>query len=387
MKENLLVDLSKQFAVNIINLCSNIKENRKSNVLLNQLLRSGTSIGANIHEANYASSKADFINKMQIALKECYETDYWLSIFKETNIITENEYKDMFAKCSKIRKILVSSITTAKNPTANTIQKEIPQTHEVHKYDFINDLETFFEKHPNLLYPSVALKEYNLRNNGKIYDINEHCKALILSKISNRQKWYRIEEKMDTIQKIFFDYDCNKILNVKESYFIEQIKKIKCGSQVTDRDFSNLHQNIQVLLTIEKNYGSIDSYLLSKPAHKIVEDLSSADSSLKMKTIGPALAWEYLRNVGIDGAKPDVHLKRILSSERLHISNNKNISDDEFFTIMTDMKNKTGKLYLELDCYLWSYCADGQAKICSADPHCNKCVIQKYCKNNSPEGE
>lgn len=387
MKENLLVDLSKQFAVNIINLCSNIKENRKSNVLLNQLLRSGTSIGANIHEANYASSKADFINKMQIALKECYETDYWLSIFKETNIITENEYKDMFAKCSKIRKILVSSITTAKNPTANTIQKEIPQTHEVHKYDFINDLETFFEKHPNLLYPSVALKEYNLRNNGKIYDINEHCKALILSKISNRQKWYRIEEKMDTIQKIFFDYDCNKILNVKESYFIEQIKKIKCGSQVTDRVFSNLHQNIQVLLTIEKNYGSIDSYLLSKSAHKIVEDLSSADSSLKMKTIGPALAWEYLRNVGIDGAKPDVHLKRILSSERLHISNNKNISDDEFFTIMTDMKNKTGKLYLELDCYLWSYCADGQAKICSADPHCNKCVIQKYCKNNSPKGE
>lgn len=115
MKENLLVDLSKQFAVDIINLCTDIKETRKSNVLLNQILRSGTSIGANIHEANYASSKADFINKLQIALKECYETDYWLSIFKETHIITDTEYKDMFAKCSKIRKLLVSSITTAKN--------------------------------------------------------------------------------------------------------------------------------------------------------------------------------------------------------------------------------------------------------------------------------
>lgn len=114
MKDNSLVVLSKEFAVDIINLCTDIKENRKSNVLINQVLRSGTSIGANIHEANYASSKADFINKFQIALKECYETDYWLSLFKETHIITDEEFKNMFAKCSKIRKLLIASITTAK---------------------------------------------------------------------------------------------------------------------------------------------------------------------------------------------------------------------------------------------------------------------------------
>lgn len=82
--------------------------------MLNQLLRSGTSIGANIHEANYASSKADFINKFQIALKECYESDYWLGLFKETKMITEIEYADMYDKCSKIRKLLIASINTAK---------------------------------------------------------------------------------------------------------------------------------------------------------------------------------------------------------------------------------------------------------------------------------
>ncbi|MBQ4273301.1 MAG: four helix bundle protein [Clostridia bacterium] len=114
MKQNLLVDLSKQFAVDIVNLYTEIKENRKSNVLLNQILRRGTSIGANIHEANYAASKADFINKFQIALKECYETDFWLGLFKDTRIITEDEYNDLFAKCSKIRKLLIASITTAK---------------------------------------------------------------------------------------------------------------------------------------------------------------------------------------------------------------------------------------------------------------------------------
>lgn len=87
MKENFLVDLSKQLAVDIVNLCTDGKENRKSNVLLNQVLCSGTSIGANIHEANYAASKAVFINKFQIALKECYETDYWLGLFKATHMI------------------------------------------------------------------------------------------------------------------------------------------------------------------------------------------------------------------------------------------------------------------------------------------------------------
>ena len=114
MKENKLIELSKMFAVDIVNLCTDIKENRKGNVLLNQLLRSGTSIGANIHEANYASSKADFVNKFQIALKECYESDYWLGLFKETKMITEIEYADMYDKCSKIRKLLIASINTAK---------------------------------------------------------------------------------------------------------------------------------------------------------------------------------------------------------------------------------------------------------------------------------
>ena len=119
MKENKLVDLSKKFAVDIVNLCTEIKENRKGNVLLNQLLRSGTSIGANIHEANYAASKADFVNKFQIALKECYESDYWLGLFKETKMITEDEYIEMHEKCSKIRKLLVASVTTAKKKQAD----------------------------------------------------------------------------------------------------------------------------------------------------------------------------------------------------------------------------------------------------------------------------
>ena len=114
MADNQLVILSKAFAVNVINLCDLLKNRKKASAIISQLLRSGTSIGANIHEANYASSKADFVNKFQIALKECYETDYWLDIFHDTEIVNEEEYTEMISQCSKIRKLLIASINTAK---------------------------------------------------------------------------------------------------------------------------------------------------------------------------------------------------------------------------------------------------------------------------------
>ena len=114
MAENVLVDQSKEFAVKIIALCDVLHGRGKATSIINQLLRSGTSIGANIHEANYASSRADFVNKLQIALKESYETDYWLSIFHESAILSDEEYKELSSRNNRIRKMLTSSITTAK---------------------------------------------------------------------------------------------------------------------------------------------------------------------------------------------------------------------------------------------------------------------------------
>ncbi len=111
MTNNIIVDLSMEFSINIVNLCETIKGKV---VLINQILRSGTSIGANVHEANYAHSRADFIAKMQIALKECYETEYWLKLFVKTNIIGEDVYKKMQNDCGKIRRLLIASINTAK---------------------------------------------------------------------------------------------------------------------------------------------------------------------------------------------------------------------------------------------------------------------------------
>lgn len=114
MEKATLIEQSKTFAIQVINICRLIKDERHEHVLVNQLLRSGTSIGANIHEGNYASSRSDFINKLQIALKECYETEYWLDLFHQTNYIADEEYKSLLDACSKIRRTLSASITTAK---------------------------------------------------------------------------------------------------------------------------------------------------------------------------------------------------------------------------------------------------------------------------------
>ncbi len=112
MKENKLVDLSMDIAVDIVACCKSIKG---SSVLINQVLRSGTSIGANIHEANYAQSKPDFISKLHIALKECYETEYWHELLVKTSIISIELAHSLKNKCGTIRRILVASVNTAKS--------------------------------------------------------------------------------------------------------------------------------------------------------------------------------------------------------------------------------------------------------------------------------
>lgn len=113
MSESKLRTLSMDFAVSIINLVKQLKEKRES-IISNQIGRSGTSIGANICEAQYAHGKSDFIAKLQIALKEANETGYWLELLYKTNYISESEYKSFDSVCTSIRVMLISSVNTAK---------------------------------------------------------------------------------------------------------------------------------------------------------------------------------------------------------------------------------------------------------------------------------
>ena len=117
MKENKLAELSIDFAVEIVNLVREL-HSKHENVIANQIGRSGTSIGANIHEANYAQGKKDFISKLEIALKEASETGYWLELLHRTNYIDEARYKELSDQCTSIRVMLIASCRTAKQNNA-----------------------------------------------------------------------------------------------------------------------------------------------------------------------------------------------------------------------------------------------------------------------------
>ena len=112
MKNSPLIDKSKAFALEIIKVCNYVKQNKKETVLTNQLIRSGTSVGANIREAFYGHGRADFIAKLQIALKECSESEYWIELLIESGYYDDS---DILEKCVEVKKLLISSLNTAKS--------------------------------------------------------------------------------------------------------------------------------------------------------------------------------------------------------------------------------------------------------------------------------
>ena len=114
MRDNILIDKTISFAARIIKLNQYLVKDKKENIISKQIVRSGTSIGANINEANYGQSKADFISKLHIALKETAETEYWIKLLHLSEHISEEMATSLLNDCLDIKRILISSINTAK---------------------------------------------------------------------------------------------------------------------------------------------------------------------------------------------------------------------------------------------------------------------------------
>ena len=114
MTESPLMIKSKEFALTVIKVCKELRNAKCESALINQFLRSGTSIGANIREAFYAHGKADFVAKLQIALKECSESEYWIELLIESGYYND---KELLNKCIEVKRILIASINTAKENT------------------------------------------------------------------------------------------------------------------------------------------------------------------------------------------------------------------------------------------------------------------------------
>ena len=114
-KENVMKEKSYKFALRIVNLYKHLSIEKREYVMSKQVLRSGTSIGANITEANQAQSKLDFVHKLSISLKEAVETEYWLCLLRDSDFLTVNQAESLIADCSELIRILTSSIKTSKS--------------------------------------------------------------------------------------------------------------------------------------------------------------------------------------------------------------------------------------------------------------------------------
>ncbi len=218
------------------------------------------------------------------------------------------------------------------------------------------------------------------RKNGKKFTLSDHIKGMIYSLMSAQTVWANIERNKPRIDKIFFQYDYKKILEHDYQYFVDQLGLIRCRSRLTNNQMKALHENIRTMLRIETDYGSMDSFVNSNDTEILVMLLTNAKSKYKLRQMGEALAREYLRNIGIDTGKPDVHMKRIMGRDRLGVSVFPEATNDEVINKLEELSEKTGLWMSQIDYIFWAFCATDMGEICTANPKCEKCVIRDECK-------
>jgi hypothetical protein len=205
--------------------------------------------------------------------------------------------------------------------------------------------------------------------------------GLILSLLSNQRPWKKIAENINEIRGIFFQYQPEKIKCVTPDQFIKEIQSIGCGNRAIKKQIESLSFNIDILLKIEKRYGSLDKFVTSEPPKNIATQLGEK-GEFKLRQIGLPLAFEYLRNVGIEAIKPDLHIMRVLSQKRLQFLPNGLSKKEEMLeavTILETIARKSNCSVTYLDNILWLFCADGYGEICTNEPKCGVCELRENC--------
>ena len=181
----------------------------------------------------------------------------------------------------------------------------------------------------------------------------------IYAQLSNQRDWSLLATHLREIDAIFFNYDFENIKRHDGSYFDEKIRAIGCGNRSIHAQMKGLHKNIFTFERIIDKFGSIDKMVTSMSAYDVVRMLADPKSEYKMIQLGEPLAWEYLRNVGIDGAKPDLHLRRFFGSSFLGISNNDMASVSEVLQEVERLSKVTGRTRFEIDYIIWTSMSEG----------------------------
>ena len=242
-------------------------------------------------------------------------------------------------------------------------------------YKILQILAEFLKSYSNL--DTSILEAVEARKNGKHFSIEEHIRGMIFSLLSKQRNWCTIYENKKVIEHIFFKFDKNKLKNTDYTYFVNALKSRRLANRSINVQMQNLKYNIEVFEQIEKEYGSLDYFVTVLKPTAVAVLFSSAESPYKLKQMKFALVLEYLRNVGTDTAKPDVHIIRIL--KRLGLLEKSCYEENDAIKILERISIETGISVAKIDFLLWHYCSEDFCDICSANPKCGQCVIKDFC--------
>ena len=218
------------------------------------------------------------------------------------------------------------------------------------------------------------------RKNGETFDFEDHIAGMVFALLGNQRPWKTISDHYETIKKIFHDFDPDYLQTIDPSILVSKLREIKCGNRSINSQMHALNDNIEEFKRIIRRYGSIDQYVTSDEPLVIAKSL--AEGEYKLKQMGIALTIEYLKNVGIDAFKPDLHIKRLFGSERLAFSDKKMATEREILEIVDAISKETDIPIVEIDSIIWQFCATNYAEICGANPKCEKCFVKTMCQHN-----
>lgn len=238
---------------------------------------------------------------------------------------------------------------------------EIVETMKSNNYDYNKD---------------STVNTLNDRKNGKNYSLSDHICSMVFALLSNQRPWKPIADNREDINNIFHDFNIDYIKTTNFRVFIDKLLVLHCGNRQIRKQMQSLKDNIKTLERITKDYGSVDNYYNSTNIKELLKSLSSG--TYKLKQMGVPLVSEYLKGVGIDVIKPDVHVCRILT--RLGYSKSNKITEDEAFDICCDIAKEYNMSNVEVDSILWQYCAKNYFEVCCDKPKCSKCQVRN-CKS------
>lgn len=244
---------------------------------------------------------------------------------------------------------------------AYTNFKEIIDTMESQGYDWKQEI-------------GAINKAQKKRNEQVEFSLSDHVKAMVYAMLSSNRPWDGIARNSDKINAVFKNFDVDYLLSASPTELEQQLTEIKCGNLQIKRQMNNLRSNIKTLQQIATDFGSIDDYYNSTDKYILIKSLSNSGQKYKLKYMGVALVCEYLKGVGVDIIKPDVHVRRIIG--RLGYSKHNPATVRETMDVCKAIAEEYNLSQAAVDAIFWQYGANAKFKICDSAPKCNLCNVK-----------